>query len=524
MKRRFLKTLVALCSATALMMFSAACGSKDNNQTATIKGAAVEKIERQPFKMPTLEEMMASMGGAAGGGMPGAAGGAPGAAGGAPGGAPGAAGGAPGGAGGPPGAGGPGGGVKSTPAVYIDNGRYSAGQSKKDVVAEGKITDTYASGVKITAKDGNVGGVYVKGIGSEYILSDATIELSGNGSGLGGPGSGAASDDHGTLIIKNANITTSGTARSATSATGYSTLKVYNSTLTSHGVPFEQSKSSPPEHLEIEGNSRTHVTMSNSYSYFYYSTIAADGWAALSTDGAEGFVYLEANNCKVQTVNSGYGTYADGACHNYFNNCDFDVASMAAIIAGEADCTFRDTNARCGTYFAMIHCVMGMPAEVSTLKVTGGEITCKSPAVLVNSQNAIINFDGVKMVSESGILIKSAINDDPNATKTKGQKVYGIRLNLKGMDVAGDIVHEDADRNMYLSLHATTLRGAIKDAIITLDGASRWTATADSRVTIEGSLSVSQIDAPRGVTINAIAGEEGTFTLSSGGTLILKKS
>jgi len=522
MKKRYIKTLIALCSSIMLMMFFAACGGQGNNQTATIKGAVVEKIERQPFKMPTLEEMMASMGSGAGGGMPGGAGGA---AGGGAGGAPGeAAGGAPGAAGGPPGAGGPGGGAKSTPAVYIDNGKYSAGQSKKDAVEKGKIADSYGTGIKITAKEGNVGGVYVKGIGSEYILSDATIDLSGNGSGLGGPGSGAASDDHSTLIIKNSNITTSGTAKSATSATGYSTLKVYNSTLTAHGVPFDQSKSSPPEHLEIKGNSRTHVTMSNSYSYFYYSTIIADGWAALSTDGAEGFVYLEANNCKVQTVNSGYGTYADGACHNYFNNCDFDVASMAVIIAGEADCTFRDTKAKCGTYFAMIHCVMGMPAEVSTLKVTGGEITCKSPAVIVNSQNAIIDFDGVKMASESGILLKSAINDDPNATKTKGEKVYGIRANLRGMDVAGDVVHEDTDRNMYLALQGTTLKGAIKNAVITLDGASKWIATADSTVTIDGSVNVSQIDAPKGVTINAMAGEEGTFTLSSGGTLILKKS
>jgi hypothetical protein len=128
------------------------------------------------------------------------------------------------------------------------------------------------------------------------------------------------------------------------------------------------------------------------------------------------------------------------------------------------------------------------------------------------------------MASESGILLKSAINDDPNATKTKGEKVYGIRANLRGMDVAGDVVHEDTDRNMYLTLQSTTLKGAIKDAIITLDGASRWTATADSTVTIDGSVNVSQLDAPKGVTINAMAGEEGTFTLSSGGTLILKKS
>jgi hypothetical protein len=128
------------------------------------------------------------------------------------------------------------------------------------------------------------------------------------------------------------------------------------------------------------------------------------------------------------------------------------------------------------------------------------------------------------MASESGVLVKSAINDDPNATKTKGQKVYGIHATFKGMDVAGDIVHEDTDRTMSVYLESTTLKGAIKDAYITINSGSKWIATADSNVTILGTVDVAQIDAPRGVTITAVAGEEGTFTLQSGGTLILKKA
>ena len=60
MRKRFIETLVALCSAIMLMIFFTACGSEGNSQNTTIKGAVVEKIERQEFKMPTLEEMMAS--------------------------------------------------------------------------------------------------------------------------------------------------------------------------------------------------------------------------------------------------------------------------------------------------------------------------------------------------------------------------------------------------------------------------------------------------------------------------------
>lgn len=485
----------------------------------TIKGVVVERPVHLPYKLPTLAEMQAAMG-SSGGGAPG--GGAPGGPGGGAAGGPG--GGAPGGA--------PGGGKQPTPAVYVEDGKYVAGSSKAEAVTAGKVGERYASGIKIAGKSGEVGGVYVKGVGSEYTLADADIDLSGDGAfGLGGPGSGAAADDYGTLIVRNCTITTSGQQRNATSVQNHSVLKVYNSTLKSNGVPFtpDFSTSSQKQQLEVDGNSRTHVTLSNSYSYFYYSTIIAEGWAALSTDGSEGFVYLEANNCTVKTLKSGYGTYADGSCHNFLNRCDFDVAAMAAIIAGEADCTFYDTKAKCGSYFALIHCVMGSTAEAGTLKVTGGDIQTKKAAVLVKSANAEIVFDGSKIVSESGVLLKSVISSDPNASKTahiKGQKVYGIHATFKNMDIAGDVDHSEdkENRGMTVYLESTTLKGAIKDASIKMNRLSKWTATADSNVTIIGDVDVSQIDAPAGVTITAIASVSGKYKLASCGTLILKAS
>ena len=514
MEKRFIKSLVATFFSILLVMTFAAC-SKGTNQTATIKGVVVEKPVAQPYKMPTMEEMMGSRGSGDAGGEQG--------------GAPGGADSATGAAGGPPG--GFGGGSNSTPAVYIDNGKYSMGKSKGGVLTAGGVGDALASGVKINAKEGDIGGVYVKGLKSEYTLSDANIELSGNGTfGLAGPGSGASADDYATLIIRNSTITTSGENRNATAAQNHSILKVYNSTLTANGVPFEPdfTNTEQKKQLEIDGNSRTHVTLSNSYSYFYYCTVIAEGWAALSTDGSNGFVYLEANNCTVKTLKAGYGTYADMGCHVYINNSDFDVASMAGIMTGGADITFKDTKAKCGTYFALMHSI-GTPAEVSTLKVTGGEITSKSPVILIKSANAEISFDDVKMASESGILLKSVISVDPQAAKaadTKGQEVYGIHATFKNMDVSGDIDHsvDKENRTMTVYLESTTLKGAIKDAHISINPLSKWIATADSNVTIDGNVNVSQIDAPKGVTINAVADQSGTYKLAGGGTLILKKS
>jgi hypothetical protein len=501
----------ALTTRTAIAAGKAATAACSNGAkpATTIKGVVVEK---PVYKELSLEELLAGFGVTAGPG--GAAGSPPGAAAGALPGAPaGAAFGAP---------------SNATPGVYVDNGKYLPDNSRAGVVSAGKVGDAFASGVKIDTKDAQVGGVYVKGLGTEYILADADIVLEGDGGGLGGANCGAAADDYARLTIRNCTITTSGKSKNATSVQNHGVLKVYNSTLKANGAPFTPDLTSTDQkkQLEIDGNSRTHITLSNSYSYFYYSTIIAEGWAALSTDGSEGFVYLEANHCKVQTIKSGYGTYADWMCHNFINCCDFDVAAMTAILAGQADIAFRDTKAKCGSYFALIHCV-GAAAQVSTLKVTGGEIACKDAAVLVKSANAEILFEGAKVSSENGILLKSVKSVDPNAAKaanTKGQKVYGIHATFKDMDVTGDIDHslDKENRSMTVYLESTTLKGAIKDASIKMDQFSKWVATTDSNVTIVGNVDVSQIDAPAGVTITAVAAVGGKYALASCGTLVLK--
>jgi hypothetical protein len=485
---------LTLTASAATAAETNAAGGCNTSGRQTIKGLVVEKPVHIPVKPPSAEEEMMPLAGAGA-------------------------------------AGGPGGRadtVKSTPAVYIGDGKYLPDSSKTDAVSAGKVGDAFASSLKISGKEVETGGVSVKGMGSNYILTDANIDLHGDGGfAMGGPKSGALVSDYGILTIRDSTITTSGQSRNATAAQDHSILKVYNSTLTSHGIPFtpDITNSGQKIQLEIDGNSRTHVTMGNSYSYFYYSTIIADGWAALSTDDADGFVYLEANHCKVHTIKSGYGTYADRYCHNVMNHCDFDVASMAAIVEAEADVTFSDTNAKCGSYFALLHSV-STPAGLNTLKVTGGDIKTKSAAVLVKSANAEIVFDGAKVVSESNVLLKSAKSVDPNAAKaanTKGQEVYGIHATFKNMDIVGDVIHADKEnRRMTVYLESTTLKGAIKDASIKMSGLSKWIATADSNVTIVGDVELSQIDAPVGVTITAVAGQSGTYKLASCGTLVLK--
>jgi hypothetical protein len=505
-RERYAITLVVIGSALLLVMFFSAFAGNSSQKTM-IKGVVLEKFEQPVMQNWDPAAMMEGRGGAPTGGPGGAAGGREGAPGDLPGG--------PGGRGG----------VQPTPAIYIDNGAYAANKSKASVVSKGEIKDSYASNVQIAAKEDSVGGVYVKGTKSQFTLTGANIELAGTVGGLGGPGSGAISDDHGTLIIRNANIVTNGESRSATAAENYSTLIVNNSTLIAHGVPFtpDITNTGQKKQLEVDGNARAHVTMSNSESYFNNSTIIADGWGALSTDASGGYVYVEANHCDIQTIKHGYGTYADHYCIVSLNNSKVTTAAHTAVVDKNGKVYLNNVDATAGKYCALIH-NSGMPVSVvGTFRVKGGRIETADAAVLVKSTNTDIIFDGTKLVSKKGILIKSQLSDDPGLPRpSEGQKVYGIHATFRDMDVAGDLVHTDKQRDMLVYLESTVLKGAIKDAHISIDPTSKWIATADSTAIIVGNVDLAQIDAPKGVTITAIGGESGNYTLASGGTLNIK--
>jgi len=413
-------------------------------------------------------------------------------------------------------------------AVHIKDGTYRQEESKNEIVFGGDISESVVSDLKVVAYNGNEGGVFAEGGSSKVIVEGAVINLRGKGKGVGGPGTGAAVKNHADMTLRNVVIDTSGASRFGTVAEKHSVLRVYDSLISAHGAPYGEGIDSPqglmatpPPALEIGGNSRAHCTMSNSYSYFYNSRIICDGWAALSTETAEGFVYLEANDCDVIVTKKGYGAYADPDCHDHFNRCKFDIDGMAAIIAGEGDMTFTDCKAKCASYFALMHCVMGAPEEVGTLIVKGGSISSKKETVLIKSQNAQLEFNAADIKADNNVLVHSIWNDDPCATKPSDSP-YGVNVVLRDMDVRGDLLHEDPERAMWIKLESTVLKGAIVNGCISMDMGSKWTATADSTVTLTSDVHPAQIDALEGVTIKAQGSKAGVFELAGGGKLIVE--
>lgn len=411
-------------------------------------------------------------------------------------------------------------------AVHVKDGK--AAIDNPAVLYGGEVSDREASGLKVVAYDGREGGVYAEGAATDVTVDGAYISLAGDGEGIGGPSSAAAAKYGAKLTLHDAVINTAGRTRYSTAAEEGSVLKVYDSVIWSHGIPYGENipapdalMSTPPPPLEIEGNTRTHCTMSNSQSFFYRSKIICDGWAALSTESSEGYVYLEANDCDIVCTKNGYGAYADPGCHDVFNRCNLDMARMAAILAGNCDMTFTDCAADCGTYFVLMHCVNGWQEEVADVTVTGGTIRTKKEAFLVKSHNALIDLKEVDIASEAGVLVRTIVNDDPCATKVT-EPPYGVNVRMTGMSVSGDLLHEDATRDMWVELKSTTLTGAIKGANLSMDPGSKWTATADSDVTLLTSVDPAQIDAPAGVTVTVQGVEAAEYTLAGGGRLVVE--
>ncbi len=86
--------------------------------------------------------------------------------------------------------------------------------------------------------------------------------------------------------------------------------------------------------------------------------------------------------------------------------------------------------------------------------------------ILVKSTNTVIDMVNSRILpgeGGTGALIHSVYNNDTmfmNAVPD-GEQYPGIVVNMTGMDVTGDVIHEDYQRDMYINLNSTTLTGAV---------------------------------------------------------------
>lgn len=82
----------------------------------------------------------------------------------------------------------------------------------------------------------------------------------------------------------------------------------------------------------------------------------------------------------------------------------------------------------------------------------------------MRSVNTDLNLTNCELVSRTGVVIQTVLGYDTSASNidvADGDVYYGYVLTLNDMDVEGDILHEDYQRQMTLTLNDTNLTGAV---------------------------------------------------------------
>ena len=416
-------------------------------------------------------------------------------------------------------------------AVWIQNGKYSQQLSNPSLTG-GDMPDGELKDFRFSSDVERLSALAVSGEG-EYTVENANIELSGFGvSDFTSRGAGAAVVDGGTLTLKKVNISTHGAGRAATIATEGSTLRVYDSTLSTDGGPLPSDyvpvigpgMMEPPYPLGLSGTCRTHLSMDHSKSYFYNCDFYADSWGAISTDSSGGWLYLEVNDSRINVPGNGYGTYADNGCHNVFNNCDFVVGGLLGIQDGNSSIEMNEVNAFSFGRGFLLHGGLEDWIDTGIVDISGSRIETVNETFLCKSTNIDLYVKGSELVSHNGVILRTMITDDEHYAEFKctGKNCYGVQATFDSMKLEGDIVCDDTERKTMIYLHDTELSGAITGyPCLTLSGSSKWLATEDSEVYIMPGTDIDAIDALENVNLKVRSpGCHGLLELPSGGYMI----
>lgn len=401
-------------------------------------------------------------------------------------------------------------------AENTDN-EYEAGKYTDLIsVEDGVVT---ISGLNLESGDYSFNGIAVTGADSKVRLEKATIRLGVDTPADSSASGGAALNlDNGAVVyVSDSELVVDGSARYVTAAYNDATLVVNNSSVISTGSNENTTEIAEPfsnEALLISGNARANFSIGATKTYYFNSVCTAEGWAALSTDSATGSgLDLYAYNTEGVAENGGYSTYADTNCRVWLYGSRLSAAEISCIISksgqihaynasaadeellsyNEGDVVEEETLLVGGRNAVMIHApdMMGQgiyaadcgtfTAEDTTIATSEDLVSTKDyydygdavgayvdyvmgDLFLIRSTSANIDLKNVRMDSYNNVLVHTVLNSDSMGNflaAGDGDQVNPVAITMTDMDVTGDILHEDYQRRMTVSLTDATLSGNI---------------------------------------------------------------
>lgn len=222
-------------------------------------------------------------------------------------------------------------------ALFLDEKGILEAKSVLAAVSGKKPAGFDISNIQIRSTGESFTGVYVNG--GSYTLRNVKMNLSGNGRS-DFPGQGAAIVAIGEktrLVVDGAEINNIGVVRTALIASGGSNVIVKNSNLkTMDGVlptdyvpstDIGQMRGGMPVGGSLGNCRATNLIGNKTQATYINSSISAEGWGVLSSDGCTE-PKLTAINSRISLTGNigGYGTYAIGNATERFLGCEFNVA------------------------------------------------------------------------------------------------------------------------------------------------------------------------------------------------------
>ncbi len=310
-------------------------------------------------------------------------------------------------------------------AVYVNDGLHEQARSVPAAATGGRIDGAAAEDLRIASVGEQFTGIMVAG-DSTYAIRQPVIELTGNGrNDFNGVGAGIRASGTSRVTIDNARIRTAGAVRTAIWVGEHADVTVNNADIevrdgtlpASYGWSWARGGGGTsgdvmmevPWMLGLRGNNRATLVVGSGTARYNNSRIRAQAWGALSTDAVqEARVY--ATQSHIETVEHGYGAYADGNSLVHSSGSSWDVADYGLIMSGGSG-VFTDgsvvNSRRIG--------IMSHGGRRGTLTIDkGSAIHAAKAAIQLKGASPTILVDGATLTSKSGLILQAMVNDDPN--------------------------------------------------------------------------------------------------------------
>lgn len=334
-------------------------------------------------------------------------------------------------------------------ALYLDETGVVNAKSVLAAVDGKKPTSFNIDDVSIKSTGECFNGVYVAG--GDYTLKNVKINLIGNGRcdliGYGAAIVAAGADTR--LVVDGADISNIGVVRTGVVADGGSNVIIKNSTIkTMDGVlPEDYTPSTDLAQMRggfpvggSTGNCRaTNLLGTNTQASYINSSISAQGWGVLSSDGCT-TPKLTAINSRVSITGNigGYGTYAIGNATERFLGCelniDFDVSTLKGgfLFYGDSDpqtVAQLNKDLNLGLTDKELKSIENQNTVINskrfgimctgsgTVDISGGTIFNTGETLFLNKgQTVAITVDGskgAKLNARNGVVMQVMDGDDP---------------------------------------------------------------------------------------------------------------